>query len=378
MAQQAPMQSIRDLRKTFGVLSDQALELATSLRACACGADTHAEDGEGLDAMVEELLDVRQRVGGCICGPPCDGTSVDDVTNDFLQSMLTRLERQAAVLDENLEGCGCAERDQVETPQPVSSPLTLMGLPGEIRNMIWWRTLADDVRLIRITPRPVYAGRPLTRTPFHPQQRFSIPGLNGQVWTWERAGEEAMQGGWALLHVNREVYREAEAEFWRRAMDGNVMLSFGAPQDVDDMVRTNRYFGIGAAWTFFRDRPVETLRNIRRVHLDLRMRDDRWGGACQQALVFRQSFGVSNWGDYTDRLLDLMRTDLTGLRHLSLTIGGFVPDIRQTPVSGPMCPCFRLVLTVSLSGLKPLRRGSPFHLSHPHRALCTGLRACPA
>lgn len=376
MAQQEPIQSIRELRQTFGVLSDQALELATSLRACVCGADTHAEDGEGLDAMVQELLDVRQRVGGCICGPPCDGTSVDDVTKDFLRSMLTRLERQAALLDENLEECGCAKREEVEPPQPVSSPRTLMGLPGEIRNMIWWRTLVDDPQLVRITPRPVHAGRPLSRTPFHPQQRFSVPGLNNQGWTWERAGEEAMQDGWALLHVNREVYREAEAEFWRRAMDGNVMLSFGAPQGVGDMIRSRRYFGIGAAWTFFRDRPAETLRNIRRVHLDLRTRDRDWGGAARQALEVRRSFGVVNWGNYADRLLDLMRTDLTGLRHLSLTIGGYVPDVRQTPVSGPMCPCSRLVLTVSLSGLKPFRGGPPF--SHPHRALSTGLRAWPA
>lgn len=296
--------------------------------------------------MVEDLLAVRQRVGGCICGPPCDGTSVDDVSKEFLDAMLARLEWQAAVLDEDFQACGCPERQDVESPEV---PLTLMSLPAEIRGMIWWRTLANNPGLVRIMTRPVYLGRPLSNTSFHPQARFSVGGLNNQRWTYERAGEEAMEDGFALLHANREIYQEAEAEFWRRVINDNVMLSFGPPLQVSD--QDFRFHGIIAAYTFFVDRSAEFLRGIRRVHLDLRYR----GGVNEQALEVRNTMGVTNWGEYMDRLLDLIRTDLTGLRHLSLTIGGYVPDMRQTPVSGPIRSCLRLLLTVRLSGLRIFR-----------------------
>lgn len=398
MAKQASEPTTRELRQLFGRLYDQAAGLAESLRPCRCDRSAPAEDSQDLNAMVQELLPVRQRVGGCICGPPCDGTSVDNVSNEFLEEMLARLQWDLNVLDENLVPCDCDAKPEVaeKTPEPVvdqttvpvvqQNPSPLLRLPLEIRNMIWWRVLEPPRPVdrnwprwyVRVVHRNLKPGENTVGHWFH-RPRFSIDRLvtsNGRYRTTFQRHREQYQwsdrpGRWALLFVNRQVYEEAEDQFWRRTFGDGLMLSF-RPDDID----VAEHYGILAAWTFFNHYRGLYLDQIRRLQLNLALpatRDpegrDLWG----QALQTTWSFGTSNGADFLVPLLDIMAGELPNLEHLSLTFGGWVPDMREEPVSGSLlwlCVSL-LVLTVVLSGQKVLQI-----LPRLLRALCPGLRAC--
>lgn len=385
MAQQSPRRSTREVRQLFGQLYDKAAGLAGSLQPCGCGAGAHAQDGQDLNAMVQDLLAVRQQVGGCICGPPCDGTSVDKPSEETLRTMLARLWRDASALDENLVPCDCIPEPEVVevTPEPVRVPLTLMTLPPEIREMIWWRVLMPPAPLdrdrsrgmVRIIQRWIPPGGSGLDYPFHNphysviRHRFSPPwSLTFQHANTAREMTD-IRSRWALLGVNRQVYEEAEAEFWRRTLSDGYMLSFTN----DPSIEGREYYGIMAAWTFFNNYRGVFLGQIRRVQVNMELPSchDGWnvGTKGQALLSIRLPSGGSNGGEYVIPLIDIMANELFNLQHLSLTFGGWVPDMRYQPVSDPLLcgSVFLLVLTIILSGAKALRGQTC-----PLRALCPG------
>lgn len=373
------------MRQLFGQLYDKAAGLAESLEPCGCGAGGHAQDGQDLNAMVQDLLAVRQQVGGCICGPPCDGTSVDNPSKETLRTMLARLRRDASALDENLVPCDCIPEPEVVevTPEPVRVPLTLMTLPAEIREMIWWRVLMPPAPLdrnrsqgfVRIIQRWIAPGENGLDYPFHDPHYAVIRGGFSEPWSlsFQHANTHReitdIRSRWALLGVNRQVYEEAESEFWRRTLSDGHMLSFTH----DPSVEGREYYGIMAAWTFFNNYRGVYLEQIRRVQLNMELPPfNDWSneGAKSQALLsIRRPLGGSNGGEYVIPLIDIMANELPNLQHLSLTIGGWVPDMRYQPVSDPLLcgSVFLLVLTIILSGAKALRGQT-----YPLRALCPG------
>jgi hypothetical protein len=348
--------------------------------------------------MINELIPIRQRVGGCICGPPCDGTNVEDDLGDAaLDAMLARLEWQYSVLHEevNAAPCDCAERPEiperrtepVEPAEPVvpvvpeilvpQIPRTLMGFPEELRSMIWWETLRPRNGIVRIVPYTMIAPSAEDARiggPEYHRQRFSVPGdtrnvLEPQRETWARLGErfDPRTNEYNILRADRQIYEEAEREFWRRVATDRLMLSFGPEvhsRDLPAPTGPAEYNGILSAWTFFmtllRDDPnnpntqhfpenlrymqhmrgVDYLGVIRGVHLDL---TNTTMEANRQALTPFQQMGRTNAIQYLDGLLELMHRHLTGLEHLSLAFGGWVPDLSQTPVSDPiwdLCFCW--------------------------------------
>lgn len=368
MAEQGPRRSIRDLRNAFGQVYDDAAALAASFEACGCGRGPDAQDGQDLNDMVQALLPVRQRAGGCPCGPPCDGTSVENPSDETLQEMLARLQWDVSQLDENLVPCGCADRPEVvededpevvveEEPEPVRGPLTLMTLPGEIRDMIWWLVLRPDfdngryVRIVQRHLRPLdesrehWFHRPRFTTRLHPTR------LAARV-TFQREGEqENINNRWALLRVNRQVYREAEDEYWRRALAEGRLFSFSPSRisELDDfwiVAGVETYSGVVAAWTFFNHYRNQYLQNIRRMQLHLTFAEPRrhnLRGVGEQALAVGGNALGRNGANYLNPLLDMIIAgNLPNLQHLALTFGGWVPDMSVQPVSGPtwlLCVC---------------------------------------
>lgn len=402
MAQQAPRRSTRELRQLFAALTDRAAGLIPSYKACDCGAGTPAADGEDLSTMINDLMPIRQRAGGCTCGPPCDGTKVDDdLSDEALNAMWARLTWRYNLLHEELKAapCVCGGRPQTpqtpqtpeipqtpETPESPESPEvpelpvfrlqpTLLGIPEEIRDMIWWEVLAPRDGTVRIWPQTIYPGQDsrIGGAEYH-GDRFTVPGITvlpagtstylpagasqavPQRQTWRRRNEwhefplvhyYPSVNDYNLLLVNHQVYEEAEREFWRRAVTDRLMFSFG-PRDLDALAINEEYNGILSAYTFFmtilRENPqylprfpgADYLPLIRRVHLDLT--DSPWGGR-RQALATILRFGQTNAIRYLDDLLDLIHQNLTGLEHLSLAFNGWVPDFSQLPVSGLIWLC---------------------------------------
>lgn len=375
MAQQAPRRSTRELRQIFGTLTDRAAGVIASHRACDCGAGAGAADGRDLNAIINDLMPIRH-----------DGTKVDDdLSDEALNAMLARLEWRYSLLhgEVKAEPCVCGGTSKTpqtpetpETPEtdaPGSPPFrleaTLMGLPLEIRSMIWWEALAPGDGIVRIMPRTLFPGQyGRAGGAEYPRERFSVPGrvvvppgtsqAVPQRQTWRRRTEmhhaplvhywyNPSVNDYNLLLVSRQIHEEAEREFWRRAVTDRLMFSFG-PRDRDALAIFEEYNGILSAYTFFmtflREEPqylpswpgADYLRLIRRVHLDLT--DSPWGGR-RQALAGNRLFGQTNAIQYLDDLLDLIHQNLTGLEHLSLAFNGWVPDFRYTPVSGLIWLC---------------------------------------
>lgn len=376
MTQQPSRRTTREVRELFGQLYDQAAGLAESLQPCGCDKDAHAEDGQDLNTMVQDLLPLRQRAGGCPCGPPCDGTSVDNPSDETLQTMLAKLQWDASVLDEHLEPCGCVGEPEIveETPEPVLIPRTLMTLPPEIRNMIWWKSVSRRSGFVLIVPRRFYLSPPDDSSStddsssvdetspadnrhdfWFDRARLSVDG-GGRVppvrWTFQRDDEwwvddydsRKHEAVWALppiLRVSRQVYAEVEDEFWRRICADDLVLSFS-----HRYASGIEYFGILAAWTFFNNYRERGLQGIRRVHLGLARTDldDRARGAGGEALPepIDREYGRDTGRVHLEPLLDLMGTELPNLQFLSLRIGGRVPDAPSGLVSDPirLCLCW--------------------------------------
>lgn len=230
--------------------------------------------------------------------------------------------------------CRCAgTADTIETPEPGGAPLTLMSLPPELRSMIWWETLAPEAGYVSIVPWRLglqTEGVRARNILFHPK-RFEVEMAPRLRFTYERQGEhDSSDASWALLRVNRNVYVEAENEYWRRAIGEGLMFSFTCHHFEWS------YYGIATAWAFFNDCSEQYLQAIRRVHLDLRRPGHYDTGYQRQAVDSSETpYGLlTNFAELLDPLLNLMGTRLKGLRHLSLTFSGWVPDVRQTPVSG--------------------------------------------
>lgn len=368
------------MRQLFGQLYDQAAGLAESSQPCGCGIGANVADAQDLNIMVQDLLAIRQRVGGCICGPPCDGTSVEKPSDETLQTMLAKLHGDASVLDKNLMPCDCVGEPEIveKTPEPVWIPPTLMTLPAEIRNMIWWRWVSRRSGFVLIVARRFYIsppddpGRPhdssstddsssaedtspaVNRDDFwFNRARFSVDGggrLPPVRWTFQRIDEGRVvdddlrvhEDVWALpplLRVSRQVYTEVEDEFWRRISADDLVLSFS-----HGYASGIQYFGILAAWTFFNNYRERGFQGIRRVHLSLARSDidDRARGAGGRALrePIDQEVARETGREHLEPLLDLMGTELPNLQFLSLRFGGRVPDIpRSTLVSDPIHLC---------------------------------------
>jgi hypothetical protein len=214
----------------------------------------------------------------------------------------------------------------------IANQLTLMSLPPEIRNMIWWATLAPEGGFVPIVHR--HLDRPRVGVPerdarFHPNPvAVQKPPRLLHTVTYQRQDEHRNgEAGWALVRVNKEVREEAEGEYWRRAICDGLMVSFTCHHF------QLTYYGVLAAWAFFNDCSDQYLQAIRRVHLDLRRTGYYDMGYARRVMAQeRHLSGLTNCAEFLDPLLDLMGTRLIGLRHLSLTFSGWVPDVRQTPV----------------------------------------------
>lgn len=374
MAQQASEPTTREVRQLFGELYDQAAGLAESLRPCDCGAGDRAQDGQELNTMVQELLAVRQRVGGCICGPPCDGTSVDHASDDFLEAMLARLLWNSNVLHETFVPCDCADKPEVvaKTPVPVvdkthvpedeEDPSPLLRLPLEIRNIIYWMVLGPPVRengrpgFVRVVQRLLGPAEDIPDFALQrPRSSIDMHGEPDHGLTFERQDErlhtENHRGRWALLFVNRQIQMEAEIEFWRRTFFDGLLLSIMA----DVNLPGDDYYGILAAWTWFHNYRGLYWQQIRRLQLHLALpamdqpiasdvqgqallpfvRPERTG---PRRLERPYPLGRSNGREFLCPVLDTVARDLPNLQELSVTIGGIVPDMRfGSPVSGPLC-----------------------------------------
>lgn len=403
MAHQSSRQTTREVQQLFGQLYDKAAGLTESFRPCDCGTGANAEDdAQDLKTKVQDLLALRQRAGGRASGHPRDGTSVNKPSDKTLQTMLAKLQWNTSVLEEHLQlepcVCGVGEPESVEeTPVPDRNPPTLMSLPAEIRNMIWWRFLARETGFVQIEerrfflrPRNVFDPTDNGRDIWFDRARFSVDSartLRTMRWTFERDLEYSVKDAdlrvreqvWPLpplLRVSRQVYTEVEDEFWRRISADNLLLSFSHPLYASGVV----YLGIIAAWTFFNNYRERDFQGIRRVHLNL-ARPDKGGdnslrGNRGDALPDRGSgrLAMQSGRAYLEPLLDLMGTQLPNLQFLSLRIGGRVPDEPSAQVCDPMIlPTSLLVLTVVLRRAEALRR-----LVRLPRTLCTGLRACAA
>jgi hypothetical protein len=104
-------------------LTDQAAHLVRSSQTCRCGADAHRAGGPDLNAMIDDLVPIQQREDGCTCGPPCDGTNVeDDMSDGALNAMLERLKSQYRVLEDEVTAAACDCAGRHETPEPEQQP----------------------------------------------------------------------------------------------------------------------------------------------------------------------------------------------------------------------------------------------------------------
>lgn len=393
MAHQFSRRTTREVRQLFGQLYDRAAGLAETFQPCGCDGGANAEDAQALNTMVQNLLAVRQRAGGCICGPPCDGTLVDNLSDEALQSMLAKLQWDASVLDEHLEPCGCVAETEL-----VRIPRTLMTLPPEIRNMIWWRSVSRQTGYVLIRARRFYISVPNydrstggsssavdnSHDFWFKRARFSVEGERIRMrWTFHRDGEywvddddaRVREAPWALpplLRVSRQVFTEVEDEFWRRISSDDLVLAF-SHRGIPGI----EYFGIFAAWTFFNTYRDRSFQGIRQVHLGLTgYNEDRARGAGGEAFPepINRRYARDSGREHLEPLLDLMGTELPNLQFLSLRIGGRVPDEPSGLVSDRIRLCLSLlVLTAVLRRAQALR-----WLVRLPRTLCTGLRGCAA
>lgn len=313
MSQRATGPSALELRREYGRLFDQAAGLIASFRACDCGAERHGANVRDLNRMVNDMMPTRQRVGACHSLPPCDGANPeDDLSDERLAAILARLQWKYSVLDEEVTAspCDCADRRGTpgpKTPEGISDeererlrelygtptpprnpsglpnpqvpqlpqlpqlprdPATLMTLPSEIRNMVWWRALRPSNGIVRVIPH-----RPLQPTqnvynrirmggPIDHLERFSVQGQglftrrNRETWALlgERHGrglDGTIDNDFNILRTNHEVYWEAGGEFWLRATADGLMFSFGPEVHNRDSMGYVEYDGILSAYTFF-------------------------------------------------------------------------------------------------------------------------------
>lgn len=302
-----PVPRDRELRQLFLQLCDQAADVAASSRACRCSEDVESTRTDSLgevNAVRRDLIGILQRVGAASVG--------DDVSDEVLKRTLARLESHVSALDggttiaidgraESTLKIGTPtspreERTESPTNTEISvesshgQPLTLMRLPPEIRTMIWWEALRPESGFVPLRPWGAFQwgyvdrGRIRARIVRWHRARTALndrkarpsadprsSDARGFDHSWEREGEHwgaPWTGvGWALLRVNKQVYEEAEAAYWRRAVADGLMFSFGCGRNTGD------YWGLAVARTFFNDFTTLYLQNIQRVHLDLRRPD---------------------------------------------------------------------------------------------------------
>lgn len=289
-------------------------------------------------------------------GPAVDGATTTPV--DGRAGSTSKVGTKTSPGEERTESPTNSENSE----ESGHGPLTLMRLPPEVRAQIWWEALRPEGGFLPIVPwtalRNGYAdnngrirARIRTRStgrfhrartaqvdrkarPFSDDRSSECRGFDN---SWKRAGEEIgapFTGGWGLLHVNKQLYEEVEAAYWRRVVDGGLMLSFGCG------IQTGDYWGLAAARCFFNDFTTLYLQKVQRMHLDLRRPDyddgpNGYGG--QAIVVQRAGVRTINFERNLGGVLNNISTRLTGLRHLSLTLGGWVPDVRETPVSESQC-----------------------------------------
>lgn len=375
--QKPPAPRDRELREVFGQLCDQATDAAASFRACRCnedvrstGTDDRGAASAGDDLSDEVLKRTLARLKSQVSAPNQRKTALIDEPAENTrtvgtQTQQTITESRDPALDETITQPtdGRAEstsktvtpaapgEELTESPinteipaEPARGPLTLMRLPREIRALIWWEAMRPEGGFVPLVPwTPIRGslddrGRIRIRTALIDRKIFpfdnerSVQSL-ANARSWEREDEHlrgSWPGGWALLYINKQIYAEAEAAYWRRVVADGVMLSFGCGRQTGD------YWGVAVARTFFDDFTRQYLRNIQRIHLDLRRpdRDDGPNGYGGQAIVNQRAGAqIVNFGGNFGGVLNQISTRLTSLRHLSLTFSGWVPDVRQTPVS---------------------------------------------
>ncbi|KAK7699705.1 hypothetical protein SLS64_011478 [Diaporthe eres] len=223
-------------------------------------------------------------------GPAVDGATTTPV--DGRAESTSEIGSKTSPGEERTESPTNSENSE----EPSHGPLTLMRLPPEVRAQIWWEALRPDAGFLPIVPwtalRNGYADRSTGRIrarirtrstgrfhrartaqvdrkarPFSDDRSSECRGFDN---SWRRAGEEIgapFTGGWGLLHVNKQLYEEVEAAYWRRVVADGLMLSFGRG------IKTGDYWGLAVARCFFNDFTTLYLQKIQRMHLDLRRPD---------------------------------------------------------------------------------------------------------
>lgn len=374
MSKSPPVPTDRQLQQLLEQLCNQATDVAAAFRSCRCSENVRAtvQDGRGgVNALDQSTTAPSDE--------PAENTRTVETQTvpAILESQEPALQRATTIPSGgHAEGTpttgtqtspseeGTESLIDTELPvEPAHGPLTLMGLPREVRALIWWETLRPEGGFVPIVPwarngffnsrgdirvsPPGFRGSASTgrfhraRTALIDRKRCPTNGRDpialGFAHSWERMGEHLggrETRGWSLLHINKQIYEEAEAAYWRRVTSDGLMLSFGCGR------RTGDYWGVAVARSFFNDFTTPYLQTIRRMHLDLRRPDnddgrDGYGG---QALLLQTAGRLGlNFMRYLGTVLTNTRTRLTGLQHLSLTFGGWVPDVRQTSVSGLQC-----------------------------------------
>lgn len=360
----------QELRQLFGQLCDQAADVSASFRACGCSKDVRSTgtDGRGAASVGDDLSDealkrTLARLKSQVSAPNQRKTVPSNEPAENTRTVGTQtesviLESREPAIDETTTTPttdGRAEitsnigtpmsLDEERNGSPINTeipvdlargPLTLMRLPQQIRALIWWQAMRPEGDFVPIVPWvPLRRGSLISgrlRVPGGQFRRARTALIDRKIRpfdnehsnaslanarSWERDGEHLpWAGGWALLHINTQIYEEAEAAYWRGVAAGGLMLSFGCDRHTGD------YWGVAVARTFFNDFTTPYLQNIQRVHLDLRRpdRDDGPNGYGGQA-IFNQRAGaqIVNFGRNLGGVLNQIRTRLTSLRHLSLT-----------------------------------------------------------
>lgn len=357
MSKSPPVPTDRELRQLCEQLCNQATDVVAAFQTCRCSGNVRAivPDGrggvnalnQGTTAPSDEPAENASTAGTqTVLAIPESGESAPKgatttPTDEHAESTKSPIDTEVPV-------------------EPARGPLTLMRLPPEIRALIWWEVLRPEGGFVPIVPwgRPGHLDKGRIRASilgfsgsldalrFHRARTALIdrkrnPGDDERssaslvsASSWQRQGEHVdARFGWSLLHINKQIYEEAEAAYWRRVASDGLMFSFGCGRNEGD------YWGVAVARTFFNDFTTKYLQTIRRMHLDLRRPDDDgpkgYGG--QAVVLVRAGVQTVNFARALGTVLNDIGTRLTGLRHLSLTFGGWVPDVRQTPVSGLQC-----------------------------------------
>ncbi|POS79486.1 hypothetical protein DHEL01_v202108 [Diaporthe helianthi] len=323
MAQQNPGESThsRQLRREYGRAFDQAAGLVASFRSCDCDTERHGADLQDLNAMIDDMMLTRQRLGACHSLPQCDGTNLeDDLSDEVLKAILARLESNYAVLHDEVTAspCDCVDRPAIlpdpETPEVISdeererrrlqellvhgkprvpiNPATLMTLPAELRSMIFGNALRPSNGVVRIISHRLdgqagnnYDVYDQTRLggPIDHLLRFTVPGNTNSGrrnrHTWALLGERhgavgpngVVDNDFNILHTHPAFYWEGAGEFWRRAVVDNLMFSFGP--EVHKRGRASpfghvEFDGIRAAYTFLQTLRLDDPANPDSVEVD--------------------------------------------------------------------------------------------------------------